>query len=347
MTEHASFNPGFPVIIYEEGMELPTEGTYYLVSGNGLWLHKDTGIVKAFVPVDQISILQDLTPELAQPSVGCNLPKLPFKHVFKIKKFFQDVVRLHRSEAATILLYNRATRDFKVQITDQRVSHGGVNYRMLGLAHDEETKDYLRVGTIHSHCDFDAFHSGTDIGDEESFDGLHCTFGHNDRDQFSISASIVVNGYRVSVDPETVLEGIQHVGEENYGNTGGWGLFSRSKSQDKLFVLDEPAEWLLKEWEEERDRWLSRVQSNRITFLRQPPPSDGMDCGAKVVWAGDLSQVQMRTVMGDGPFEVVERDGDKITIKTKVGLAKMSIKLFNKEGENADPTVCRCEEGCS
>ncbi len=41
----------FPVYTYQEGMELPEEGNYYLVSGNGLWLHKDTGIVKAFIPV--------------------------------------------------------------------------------------------------------------------------------------------------------------------------------------------------------------------------------------------------------------------------------------------------------
>jgi hypothetical protein len=30
---HKSFNPGFPVLIYEEGMELPKTGIYYL----GLW----------------------------------------------------------------------------------------------------------------------------------------------------------------------------------------------------------------------------------------------------------------------------------------------------------------------
>ncbi len=47
----------FPVFLYQEGVELPTEGTYFVVAGNGNWLHKDTGIVKAFIPVDKISCL--------------------------------------------------------------------------------------------------------------------------------------------------------------------------------------------------------------------------------------------------------------------------------------------------
>ena len=72
-------------------------------------------------------------------------------------------------------------------------------------------ENFLCVGTIHSHCDFGAFHSGTDIGDEEDFDGLHVTFGHNNLVEFSISATIVVNGNRLQVDPLEVLEGIEPV----------------------------------------------------------------------------------------------------------------------------------------
>jgi hypothetical protein len=67
-------------------MELPTEGTYYVVAGNGTWLHKDTGIVKAFVPVKDIPVLEDLD---VNAFVECALPKLPLKHVWRIKEFFR------------------------------------------------------------------------------------------------------------------------------------------------------------------------------------------------------------------------------------------------------------------
>jgi len=312
-------NTLFPVFIYEEGMELPKEGTYFLVSGNGLWLHKDTGIVRAFVPVDNISVLQDLD---AKTQVGMSIPKLPANHVYKIKKFFQEVVATFRSEAATVLYYNKQTGDFKIQITDQFVSHGGVQYKRIGLSHTEEMANYLRVGTIHSHCDFGAFHSGTDIGDEEDFDGLHCTFGHNDKEQFSITASIVVNGNRLEVDPMTVLEGVELIGEVEDRK-----MFWGKRHVDNYFRLVDPDNATLSEWESERETWLSHVRGHGLPSK----PVDGISIGSKVSWAGDLSTVQLKTLMGEGPFNVIRRTGDKIVIKTNVGLANFSVKLFRKD----------------
>lgn len=326
-------NTLFPVYIYEEGLELPTEGTYYLVSGNGLWLHKDTGIVRGFVPVDNISVLEELK---ADAKIGMNMPKLPAKYVYKIKKFFQEVVRIHHAESATILYYNKHSGEFKVQVTEQSVSHGGVHYKRIGLSHTEEMANFLRVGTIHSHCDFNAFHSGTDIGDEEHFDGLHCTFGHNDREEFSITASIVMNGHRLKVDPTTVLEGITPVNDVTLGEKKSWW----GGAKDDFFVLDRPDEQLVFEWEGQKEQWLSHVRGSysRAGFLRRPMPADGIVEGVKVNWAGDLKMVQIRSVMGEGPFEVLGREDDRIIIETKAGRASLSVKLFNKEIENEENT---------
>lgn len=308
-----TFNPGFPVYIYEEGMELPNKGIYYLVSGNGLWLHKDTGIVNAFVPVDNISVLQELD---SKTMLSMNMPKLPARHVYKIKKFFQEVVDKHQAESNTILYYNKNTGDFKVQITEQVVSHGGVNYKRIGLSHTEEMKDYLRVGTIHSHCDFGAFHSGTDVGDEEDFDGLHCTFGHNNKEEFTISASIVVNGHRLKVDPMTVLEGIDPVEKEK---------------EDDFFSLKEPDQKVVEEWAAEKDGWMSHVQGQNGFGFFSKPFSDGIEIGENVSWVGDLKYNNLKETMGDGPFEVVNRDKNKLTVKTNIGLAQLSVNLFKKE----------------
>jgi len=320
-------NTLFPVYIYEEGLELPTEGTYYLVSGNGLWLHKDTGIVRAFVRVDNISVLEELD---AKAQVGMNMPKLPAIHVYKIKKFFQEVVGRHHAESATILYYNKKTGEFKIQITDQTVSHGGVSYKRIGLSHTEEMSSFLRVGTIHSHCDFGAFHSGTDIGDEEDFDGLHCTFGHNDKDEFTITASIVVNGNRLQVDPTSVLEGIQPV------RADGANWFA-TRGRDEYFALEPPSEEIVSEWERDRDQWLSHVRSGGWSgWSFSKTPEDGILKGTKVTWAGDLSTVQLKTIIGKGPFEVLDREDDMIVIETYTGRACLSVKLFNKEIESEE-----------
>lgn len=288
----------FPVHIYEEGMVLPSEGNYYVVAGNGTWLHKDTGIVSGLVPVPCISFLDDLK---AEQFVKCNLPKLPAKLVWKIETFFSRVWDKHQSEANTILFYNKDTKDFKVHVPVQSVNHSGVHYQIEACQQLPEMAGYLMVGTIHSHADFNAFHSGVDVHDEQNFDGLHVTFGNNNRTEFSISATIVMNGNRTLVDCMDVLEGIEPFKlDVADGRTG-------------LYKLLPPTE----DWSEGLDHWLSQV--SRSTFFHR---------GDKVDWAGDLSTVSFREHCGVGPFEVEEVQGDKLLIKTKVGSAQFRRELF-------------------
>jgi hypothetical protein len=315
---HATFNPGFPVHIYEEGMELPKEGTYFLVSGNGLWLHKDTGIVRAFVPVDNISVLQSLD---AEAWVDCQLPKLPAKYVWQIKTFFKKVVERYRSEATTTLYYSKEKKEFKIHIPQQRVSHAGVVYRRTAMTGLEGLESYLPVMTIHSHCDFGAFHSGTDIGDEEDFDGVHCTFGHNDKDEFTISASVVVNGRRLSVDPSKVLEGIELVREEK--TTTFWSQKAKITRTFRLTDTDVT-------WEEPIERWFDSVQHHVLPELMKAYETDEIEEGDRVVWAGEHTVSSFRKMSGDGPFRVHSVEDGKVTIGTKVGLASFSEKLFKK-----------------
>jgi hypothetical protein len=313
MTQQHTWNPGFPVHVYHEGMDLPKEGTYFVVAGNGLFMHKDTGIVRCFVPVNNISMLHDLN---ALQEVECKLPKIPARHVWRIKQFFKRVVEKHRAEAEVTLYYSKEHGDYKIHVPQQEVSHGGVRYERHAFTHIEGMENYLRVGTIHSHCDFGAFHSGTDVGDEEDFDGLHVTFGHNDREDITISASVAVNGHRTLIDPESVLEGIVLVENSVYYRL----VDCESKSHEWANGLDE---WM------DQVRGLQMAPWNWAGFLGK---SDHIRQGDKVVWKGDLSSSQIRTVMGNGPFEVIATDDDKIVISTHAGLASFSHKLFKKEG---------------
>ena len=324
MTDQSTFNPGFPVYIYEEGFELPKEGTFFLVSGNGLWMHKDTGIVSGFVPVDNISVLQELD---ANAHVECNLPKVPTRCVWRIKNFFKNVVAEHHAEAEINLYYNKETNDFKIHIPEQTVSSGGVNYKRMALTHRDGMEDYLRVGTIHSHCDFGAFHSGTDIGDEEDFDGLHCTFGHNNKDDFTISASVVVNGHRLAVDPMDVLDGIEPLGSSH--ELPDVSIHKHSVRSDKYFRLLPVDNEVAEEWNTGLDKWMNQVKAAKRWW-----GSWSKECvickGDKVVWAGDCTSVSFRSRCGDGPFEVEEVSGGTVTVFTNVGLARFSEKLFKK-----------------
>lgn len=207
----------FPVYLYEEGTKLPDEGSYYVVAGNGNFMHKDTGIVRCFVSVKEVSCLADID---ATNWVSLCIPKIPANIVYKIKQFFKEVVAKYRTEANATLYYNKTTEDYKIHVSKQTVSHSAVRYnrRLVG---DEilEYEGFLRIGTIHSHCDFEAFHSGTDIMDEEDFDGLHVTFGDNDKEEFTVTTSVVVNGCRTEIAPEDVLNGISKISEKVYTTT--------------------------------------------------------------------------------------------------------------------------------
>ena len=304
----------FPVYMYEEGMDLPDDGTYYLVAGNGTWLHKDTGVVKAFVPVENIAFLQDLN---AESFIECTLPKIPTKHVWRIKKFFKDVVAKHHSEAATILFFNKETKEFKIHVPTQRVSHGSVKYKIESASNIEGMEGFLCVGTIHSHCDFNAFHSGTDIEDEEDFDGLHVTFGHNHLEEFSISASIVVNGHRLQIDPLEVLDGIEPV---------------TTKDRFKVADLSPDLEIMWSAGIEEE--WMPKLNSSIHSYLFGNGDSK-FKKGSKVDWVGSLNDVaSFKNMCGEGPFLVDSSGGGNVTIVTKVGLARFNEKLFKEYNDD-------------
>jgi hypothetical protein len=207
----------YPVIVYEEGTELPSEGTYYIVAGNGIFLQKNTGIVSCLTQVRDIPFLADVK---NVANLRLNLPTLPAKLTWGIKELFKRVVAKYHAESATLLYYNKTTKEFMVRVPEQLVSHGSVGYLARREGEDPDPQ-FLLVGTIHSHADFAAFHSGTDVNDEADFDGLHVTFGHNDQDVFTISACIVVNGKRQQVKPEEHLEGIEPVGDKGYYRLSG------------------------------------------------------------------------------------------------------------------------------
>ena len=299
------WSPDFPIHLYHSGMVLPKEGNYFVIAGDGIWLHKDTGICQCFVPVENISCLDNLN---AKSSVSVNLPKLPIKFVWQIKHFFKLVVEKMRSEAEVNIYYNPLINQYKIHVPEQIVSYGSVKYKIVGTIHlGQGIEDYLRVGTIHSHCDFSAFHSDTDVKDELYFDGLHVTFGNNDKDSFTISASVAVNGFRKKVHPSSVLEGIEE--------------YEDCFSIVTIGEIDES--WIL-----EVDNWILNFNSKNYTNNLL-----GLKGVEFVEWSDEMKSSILRSSLGQGPFEVLHKENEMIVIKTNYGTTRLAQCFFKSNGD--------------
>ena len=227
----------YPVYVYENGLELPKTGGFYVVAGNGCFFHKDTPVLKGFFPVPAVGCLDDFD----VGPVQFVLPAIPHELVMKIKRFFVEVFQKYHSEAVVVLYFDPEDNKYTIHAPRQWNTHSSVKYirptsSSLGLV----------VGTIHSHCDFKAFHSGVDQYDEEYFEGLHITFGDiTDASGMSIVASLVVNQFRIPLDPMTCLQNITPT--EN----------RRGKMCYKILQPEGNADYTA--WEAEVATWVTKV----------------------------------------------------------------------------------------
>jgi hypothetical protein len=281
----------FDVYLYD-GVELPTTGYYYVIASNGIFIHKDLGFFKTYVPVEQIPFLNEFSDSL---KIQSNLPKMPAKFVIQIKEFFKRIAVERASEAIVLVYYNRETKEFMINVPQQEISHVSCRYEK-----GKALPPYYLIGTIHSHCDFNAYHSNIDTYDEQNFDGLHCTFGHNNKDNFTISASFVVNGHRFMINPLEVFEGIDIDDNQSY------------------FITQKPES----SWLEEIDVWQQSVLSDCR--------DQNIEEGDYVDWIGPLNSVNLRHHCGQGPFFVSSVDDQMLIIECEFGKARFSKKLFKK-----------------
>lgn len=193
----------FEVYVLKEGVKLPLEGNYYVVTEKGIFLHKETGLIEALVKVEGIPFLEKL-----EPKASMDLPKIPRDITIKSLLFFRQIQKKHKTEAILLLHYSKKN-GFKVHCPSQEASSARVDYNS-----SERFKDYQLVGTIHSHNNFQAFHSSGDEDDEKYFDGIHLVFGNLNEPYPSIESSIVVNNNRFPQDPEFLMEGIKKVDKD-------------------------------------------------------------------------------------------------------------------------------------
>lgn len=261
----------FKVYVKEERTRPPKDKIYYILAKNGLFIHKEVGFIKATVPVDGVPWL---SPQEQEASLL--LPNLPVELIAETLNFFKEVYDKYHSEAVVLSHYSEAKDAYLNDAPEQEVSGAAVPKYVA----KSRFKSYQLVGSIHSHSNFGAFHSGIDDKDEEHFDGFHITIGDVDEEP-TISVSIMVNGTRFSLEPEEMIDGIEMVKlktkkvgfikRRRYQNLGGIdadGLYGYGginqawtgyRRDEKYFRLLLPPGETLKDYPPDPE-WLKRVR---------------------------------------------------------------------------------------
>jgi PRTRC genetic system protein A len=190
-----------PVHFKERGKTKSPPGTHYIIARNGIFLKKVMPWVEAVVPVETIETLDD-----EQPEATLLLPPLPAEIIVQALKLAKAVHDKWQSEVSLLLHYGK--EGYKLTVPEQFVDAVSVEYDGR-----ERLPGALCVGTIHSHGHMSAFHSGVDLEDEKTSDGIHVTLGDMmEYPQFSLSVEIAVNGMRFPVT-HSWFEGLVEVGK--------------------------------------------------------------------------------------------------------------------------------------
>lgn len=179
------------------------ESPYYVIANEGTFLYRAT----------QIGTLL-----LKQKDPPASLGKLGYKdgvfnwtgekiprHIFEqATDFFRRIYGKHGTEAEVLITMHNDTKEFRLFVPLQRINGSGVK-SIYEPSHID--RNYTIVGTIHSHCHFSAFHSGTDSNDASDMDGVHLTIGMLQNEPPEIVAMVAMNGVEFHYkDPRDIAD---------------------------------------------------------------------------------------------------------------------------------------------
>lgn len=186
----------FPIVAVDESTAEEVALPAFIVARDGLYLRKHSLLGTSQVRVDGARHLPE-----ASEYLEYELPKLPAQLMGQVVGFFAAIWRTRHSEALALLTWDGSA--FGLIVPEQQADWGSVEHR---LDPADVRAGVQLLGTIHSHADMTAFHSGTDEIDEVDVDGLHIVVGEVDKDRPSFSAAVVIDGRRFSAEPSMVFE---------------------------------------------------------------------------------------------------------------------------------------------
>lgn len=177
----------------------PNGSPYFVMTKRGPMIYKRLLFGPVLVPVREVPTLSDL-PDNAKGYLWADAPALPWQLLNQAWAFFRWAWDERKSEAEVDIIWAPEGREartarqgfddngFRLFVPPQTTSGGGVKL----LRHEEHYRGDL-VGTIHSHCNMSAYHSGTDTHDAEGHDGLHMTIGRVSANKPEIDVMVAAN----------------------------------------------------------------------------------------------------------------------------------------------------------
>jgi hypothetical protein len=176
----------------------PESGPYIVATKKGYYVYRDFHFGRVLVPTSEAP----LTPE-GEPTLWHNFDeqRIPHEIIGQAFSFFKTIYEKRKSEAMVDITWS-PDRGYRLFVPPQRATGGGVKAT--------RTPEHYRghvVGTIHSHCNFNAFHSPTDTHDADGHDGLHITIGDVLKDQPTIAIMISVASKRWNFKLDEISDG--------------------------------------------------------------------------------------------------------------------------------------------
>lgn len=169
---------------------------YYFATKKGWYSNVPTLFGTAHIPADK---WPKQLPEL-ETLFHFSEEKVPIFIFQQALDFFRKVYAAYQTEATTYICRDEDGQ-YSLFIPKQYVTGASVNHRV----DTGEMGKRMPVGTIHSHCNFSAFHSGTDEHDMGKMPGLHVTIGLVDSEAPEYAVAIAVGDTKFDIKQEQIV----------------------------------------------------------------------------------------------------------------------------------------------
>jgi hypothetical protein len=208
-----------------QSYQLPLDDHCYILAANGVFRLDRNEYYEIVTKLTELPNLGTI-----EPKRRLTVLKIPSHFVRDAEAFFTAVYDRQQSEAV-LLLYCHPKYGWHMEAPKQEAQGLHVDYDRTDMPttfpgyryfHPQTNRElhsstrppegwaiaeafqYRLFGTIHSHAQAGAFHSGTDDADEKHFDGLHITIGNVDA-AYSYSARWSLGGIFSKVDMKDVV----------------------------------------------------------------------------------------------------------------------------------------------
>jgi hypothetical protein len=187
------------------------EDVFYLLSCDGLFRCRNHEFFRSCVRAETGP--SDLGEQ--RPFLAPRFPMIPQALIEEAVGFFDRVAEQHGSEATVVLAYDREDQSVHLVVPVQTatVSYGWSGYvSPIGVHYVPPTDlpaSWVPYGDIHSHVDYAAYSSTTDVEDETHAAGLHVVIGRIREEPPEIHVEAVVDGTRFTLESSRVIEGYE------------------------------------------------------------------------------------------------------------------------------------------